>query len=111
MKDTNPHLELGYGCVQTYVLDDSCFSCVLVCLNMILFRDLAYRHILHYSFPPLLFYCSNKIKIIITIGYNCLQPRLLLHNYSPCTMSSHSNGESDTAEVTDESSMGSENLQ
>ena len=31
--------------------------------------------------------------------------------YSPCSMSSHSDGESDTAEVTDESSLGSENLQ
>ena len=30
--------------------------------------------------------------------------------YSPCTMSSY-DGESDTAEVTDESPMGSENLQ
>ena len=30
--------------------------------------------------------------------------------YSPCTMSSHSDGEGDKAEVTDESSMGSENL-
>ena len=31
--------------------------------------------------------------------------------YNPCTMSSHNDGESDTTEVTDESSMGSEYLQ
>ena len=105
MKDTNPHLELGYGCVRTYVLDDSCFSCVLVSLNLILLRVLAYIHVLHDSFPPLLFYCANKIKI----NHYRLSAAPVTPTYSPCTMSSHSDGESDTAEVTDESSMGSEN--